>query len=405
MGPVGKDKLVFDTTVTLSENDNVGAYLTDAAGNLLTSTLVGAKQSLDVNVTDSPDQYAEDSAHVSGDIGSFALGVRNDGVQATATVGPNTFTAVNYGTSGNSISLVFDGVATVTAVTTAWNGANPNNQVTFTGSGATVPTAQTVNLTGGAAAAVTTSAHGDYSQLSVNQYGQLNVNLATITSTTGLLVDPSTPSSWGIFAEDSASASGDKGIGMLAVRNDVEGSLVSADGDYGHLQLDALGRLRVAADISVTNGFEKLEDSAHSSGDVGGYMLSVRQDTLASSTSADGDYQSFKTDSVGSLWVRQSVGAPANAAPDTAILSTSTNVDNTAGGTAIPATPLASRKSIIVQNLGNKEIFIGPSGVTTATGLRIAAGGNVELAVGPSIALYAIGATASVLAVKTFEIS
>lgn len=403
MMSISKDKLIFDTSVTLVENDNVGAYLTDAAGNLLTSTLVGAKQSLDVNVTDSPDQYAEDSAHVSGDIGSFALGVRDDGVKATATVGPNTFTAVNFGTSGNSISLVFDGIDDVTTVVTAWNSANPTNQVTFTGSGATVPSAQTVNLTGGAASTVWTSAHGDYSPLSVNQFGQLNVNLASASSS--LLVDPLTPSNWGLYAEDSASASGDKGAFILAVRNDVEGSLVSADGDYGALQLDALGRLRVAADISVVNGFEKLEDSAHSSGDVGGYMLSVRQDTLASSTSADGDYQSFKTDSVGSLWVRQSVGAPAEQAPNTAILSTSTSVDNTVGGTAIPAAPLASRKSIIVQNLGSKEIFIGPSGVTTANGLRIAAGGNVELAIGPSIALYAIGATATALAVKTFEIS
>ena len=188
----------------------------------------------------------------------------------------------------------------------------------------------------------------------------------------------------------------------MAVRNDVEGSLVSADGDYGHLQLDALGRLRVAADISVTNGFEKLEDSAHSSGDVGGYILSVRQDVLASSTSANGDYQSFKTDSLGSLWVRESAAAPA---PNTSFLVTSTNVDNTVGGTAIPATPLAERKSIIVQNLGTKEMFIGPTGVTTTTGLRIAAGGNVELEVGPGIALFAIGSSATALPVKTFEIA
>jgi hypothetical protein len=330
MGPVGKDKLVFDTTVTLSENDNVGAYLTDAAGNLLTSTLVGAKQSLDVNVTDSPDQYQEDSTHASGDIGSFVLGVRND------------------------------------------------------------------------ANAVLTSADGDYSALSVDDTGRLKVDISTITATSSLTVNPGTPANWGIYAEDSASASGDKGVFILAVRNDVEGSLVSADGDYGALQLDSLGRLRVAADISVVSGFEKAEDSAHSSGDIGGYMLSVRQDTLATSTSADGDYQSFKTDSVGALWTRQSTATPA---PNSSILVTSTNVDNTVGGTAIPATPLANRKSIIVQNLGNKEIFIGPSGVTTATGLRIAAGGSVELEIGPSIALYAIGASASLLAVKTLEIA
>lgn len=49
----------------------------------------------------------------------------------------------------------------------------------------------------------------------------------------------------GIFAEDSVHASGDNGQHILAVRNDSSGSLTSASGDYGSLQLDAAGRMWV----------------------------------------------------------------------------------------------------------------------------------------------------------------
>jgi len=80
--------------------------------------------------------------------------VIGNGVAATATVGVNTFTAVNVGAGGNAIALVFDGTDDVTTVVTAWNTANPTNQVGFTGAGGTVLTAQTVTLSGGSGSAV-----------------------------------------------------------------------------------------------------------------------------------------------------------------------------------------------------------------------------------------------------------
>lgn len=48
-------------------------------------------------------------------------------------------------------------------------------------------------------------------------------------------------------AEDSAHASGQSGIMLLGVRRDTPSAMVSADGDYGALQLTAAGRARVAA--------------------------------------------------------------------------------------------------------------------------------------------------------------
>ena len=127
----------------------------------------------------------------------------------------------------------------------------------------------------------------------------------------------------GRFLEDSAHSSGDAGLQILAVRKDVEGSLVDTDGDYAPLQVDADGRLRVVADILVTNGHEKLEDAAHSSSDVGSFILAVRQDVLANSTSTDGDYAAFKVNTKGELYIHD---VDANASLDNIETSVS-NID------------------------------------------------------------------------------
>ena len=103
-------------------------------------------------------------------------------------------------------------------------------------------------------------------------------------------------------AEDAAHTSGDSGVMSLAVANHTEGALHSADGDYAALQVDSSGRLRVVADLDTANLAEKAEDSAHTTGDVGNYVLGVRQDALASSVSADGDYGSFKMNAKGELY-------------------------------------------------------------------------------------------------------
>jgi len=104
------------------------------------------------------------------------------------------------------------------------------------------------------------------------------------------------------FAEDSAHVSGNLGVMALSVRNDAGTSLVSADGDYAPLSVDAAGNLRVSGSFSFNEAGDYAEDAAHVSGDIGYFNLAVRQDTLANSTSADGDYGAFKINSVGSLY-------------------------------------------------------------------------------------------------------
>jgi hypothetical protein len=68
----------------------------------------------------------------------------------------------------------------------------------------------------------------------------------------------------------------------------------------------------------AASGTEFAEDSAHTSGALGTLALVVRQDTLASSTSADGDYAALKVDSVGALYVSLT---------NTSVTVTATNLD------------------------------------------------------------------------------
>ena len=83
------------------------------------------------------------------------------GIYATATDTldfPNIiFTAISAGTIGNSISLIFNGILTVSSVVNAWNTTNPTNQVSYTGLGTVVPASQTINLSGGIINQVNTS--------------------------------------------------------------------------------------------------------------------------------------------------------------------------------------------------------------------------------------------------------
>lgn len=161
MSSAGKLQIIADPTAA-AQGDSIAAYLTDVAGTMLTSTLVGGAQSLDVNVTQSAlpagaatqttlaavlaelqlidnvdgavwaagsmgiealavrkdatgpltgvadgdfsplqvdangnlkvsasidfaGDYAEDSAHVTGDVGLFSLGIRNDNAATSLT--------------------------------------------------------------------------------------------------------------------------------------------------------------------------------------------------------------------------------------------------------------------------------------------------------------------------------
>ena len=125
-----------------------------------------------------------------------------------------------------------------------------------------------------------------------------------------------------VYAEDSVHTSGDIGSFVLAVRNDNNIALTSDDGDYSPFAVDAYGRLKVLADfdlsmlssdgylnvniaspviVNVDINAEYVEDSTHTSGDIGDFVLAVRNDNNIALTSDDGDYSPFAVDAYGRL--------------------------------------------------------------------------------------------------------
>jgi hypothetical protein len=117
-----------------------------------------------------------------------------------------------------------------------------------------------------------------------------------------------------------------------------------------------------------------------------------------SATNLDIRDLTFATDSVtayqGGTW------SFSEASPNGATLASSVTVGTSA--VALPASALAARKYMDVQNLSDKPIYIGDSAVTVGSGLLIPKGGNKEIEVGPSQVIYAIAASAG-LDVRVYE--
>lgn len=108
-------------------------------------------------------------------------------------------------------------------------------------------------------------------------------NVATI----GTSVTPGTGATHLGKAEDAAHASGDTGVMPLAVRRDANTALVSSDGDYAPLQVDASGSLKVNITAGAGSGGTSIADEAAftegstSVTPAAGYYLSS-EDTLTS---------------------------------------------------------------------------------------------------------------------------
>lgn len=110
------------------------------------------------------------------------------------------------------------------------------------------------------------------------------------------------------YPEDFPHVSGDVGAFVLAVRND-SGLPLAADGDYIPFTTDETGALRVAATVNanIIINYEYPEDSPHVSGDIGAFVLAVRNDA-GTPLAGDGDYIPFTTDATGALRVTTSGG-------------------------------------------------------------------------------------------------
>lgn len=339
-------------------------------------------------------QLIEDEAHVSGDPGSMVFAVRQ-----------NTLSALT-GTDGDNSPLSVDtnGRLYVTAEVTSVTLSSEYAEDSAAASG---DIGQSVLLVREDTLAISTSTDGDYGHFKSTDKGELYTHdadavalLTTIdTDTSSIATDASTIASdtTSIDAtltalsksEDAAHVTGDQGIQMLAVRNDTQGTLVSADGDYGSLQLDGSGRLRVIADIDLTG--DLVGDDEVDTEDplkVGGHAYD-QGSALAAVSGGD------KVNNATDLYRRQLISDAPNIGSASAKITIGTiqaaipNDDVTIA----TATPLAGRIRMIVQNQGNKSIFIGPTGVTTLTGIEVGQKASMALEIGESVDLFAISGT------------
>lgn len=76
--------------------------------------------------------------------------------------------------------------------------------------------------------------------------------------------------------------------------------------------------------------------------------------------------------------------------------------------TAVPASPLANRASVIIQNVGTTTIYLGSNSVTASTGaaggLQILPGESIPIGISASTIIYAISSAAGGL-VMVLEIA
>jgi len=230
---------------------------------------------------------------------------------------------------------------------------------------------------------------GDYTPFQMNGSGELYVadetaqaSLSNIdTAATAIqaaveLLDDT------VFAEDTAHTTGDKGNFILAVANHTPGALHDTDGDYAALQVDSSGRLRTISDVTLSN-LEKAEDSVHSSGDIGIMMLGVRQDAV-SALAADGDYIPFSINADGAL--RVSLTDPGESATEINDYKTTSAVAVTVTATHDYAvTALKTLKVFAVQASASGrmkvEVIIDPAGtpVTEFVAFNSTANPNVYI--------------------------
>lgn len=277
-------------------------------------------------------QYAEDTVHASGNTGTLALVVRNDAGTALAADGDNIPLMVN---SAGSL------YTTVTGTVTVGDGAGALNIIVDSGT-----------LT-----AVTSI-----------------TNAVTVTDGSGALnvICDSGCSGGTQYAEDAAHVSAHIGTLSLAVRQSTPANLSDTNGDYEPLQvnagrlwtstiltdgtdtalIDGSGNLAVSCSNCSGSGVSVNEDVASADGHPGTPAYSVRQDSIASSTNADGDYQPLKSDSAGRLYV---TGAVTNAGTfvvqenGAALTALQLIDDDQTGGTPSPVVSAASNNFTTVK--------------------------------------------------------
>lgn len=341
---ITKGKLIADPAVDL-DGDSVAAFMRDGSGNALTSTSGALDVNIDnasiaVTATDLDIRdlaFATDSVDVSGSSVSIS-----GSVTVTATnldIRDLAFATDKVDVSGSSNVAVTDGGGSLTV----------DGTVAVSSVGGTVTVAATdLDIRNLAFA----SDSVDVSGSAVSISGTVAVTQST--------------SPWVVSATD------------LDIRDisHTSDSIKIGDGtDF--LAVNADGSINVTGSFSINGQYA--EDSAHVSGDVGLYNLAVRADAPAVASSASGDYASQTVDAYNRSWV--------NSGANVSMANAAASVTTTS---ALLIAAAAGRRKILVQNLGTKAVYLGASGVSTANGIKLPAGADLELEIGPALPLHSV---------------
>lgn len=83
----------------------------------------------------------------------------------------------------------------------------------------------------------------------------------------------------------------------------------------------------------------------------------------------------------------------ADLTPNVSLVSGSVSVSTTQIEAKVGGSPLANRSRITIENKGNPDIFLGPTGVTSTTGIKLVKNQTRDMEIGPSISIFMITAS------------
>lgn len=190
-----------------------------------------------------------------------------------------------------------------------------------------------------------------------------------------------------VFATDSVDVSGSSVTAAISGTVDVSGSEVALDA----------ASLAALEDINATVTGTVALDAA---------TLAALEDVTVSATDFDIRDLTAATDSVSisdgtdtlAINADGSINVQFAAAGKQSVVETNNGVANSATtatttAAAIVTTALADRTKLLIQNNGSSVVYVGDSGVTSTTGVRIPKGGSFEINVSDAVALFAVTAS------------
>jgi len=325
---LSKDKLVFDET-DLDNSDQVGAHVIGSAGEKITSTDVGGKEGLDVNVINTinvalDSEFAEDSAHSDADVGQHILAVRQDTL-ASSTSTDGDYSSFKVNSLGELYTHDVDLKAEMVLANTSLDAIEASVAAIDVDTSSIITELQSVNT-------------------------ELDSQTTLLTSLDG---------------KDFAT----------------ETTLAAIEAQTSQFTFNS-GRLEVLADIRLESDVADDEADTENPFKVGSRAV----DGALTAISASGDKANVISDMYRRVYV--------NDAPNVGFKTSAATITDTASEVA--SSPLLGRKRIMIQNLGNKSIFIGfDNTVSILNGLRISAGGFLEMPFGEDLDIYSISESGS----------